>query len=133
MIKGIAYERNRTRDLLLEYDPNIMPPHPRSAGLRVIYPWENLLDNDLRKQLFDFARDSGYLGTEEEFTINFGSYLQGKGVLFDVFDNFPKVGTADMLYFDLNEKIMYYWDNEYLPINTLPIPDIIINSGTSED
>ena len=31
--------RERTRDLLLEYDHLIMPPHPRAAGLGNIYPW----------------------------------------------------------------------------------------------
>jgi hypothetical protein len=33
--------RERTRDLLLEYDFRIMPPRPRAAGLAMIYPWLN--------------------------------------------------------------------------------------------
>ena len=33
--------RERTRDLLLEYDIRIMPPHPRAAGLAMVYPWLN--------------------------------------------------------------------------------------------
>jgi len=33
--------RERTRDLLLEYDVRIMPPRPRQAGLAMIYPWLN--------------------------------------------------------------------------------------------
>lgn len=110
-----------------------MPPRPRAAGLGMIYPWENIADSNLRKQLFDFARDSGYLGTENEFSTLFGSYLQGKAILFNAFDNFPELGTTDMLYFDLDEKIMYYWDEEYRPINTLLIPDTILNAGTSTD
>jgi len=31
--------RERTRDLLLEYDRMIMPPRPRAAGLGLIYIW----------------------------------------------------------------------------------------------
>lgn len=31
--------RERTRDLLLEYDVHIMPPRPRAAGLGMIYTW----------------------------------------------------------------------------------------------
>jgi hypothetical protein len=33
--------RERTRDLLLEYDLRIMPPRPRAAGLAMVYPWLN--------------------------------------------------------------------------------------------
>ena len=33
--------RERTRDLLLEYDVRIMPPRPRAAGLSMIYTWLN--------------------------------------------------------------------------------------------
>jgi hypothetical protein len=36
--------RHRTRDLLLEYDPSIMPLHPRAGGLTIVYPWGN--DNE---------------------------------------------------------------------------------------
>jgi hypothetical protein len=41
MKKGLDwnYERYRTRDLLLEYNTNIMPPHPRAGGISVVYPW----------------------------------------------------------------------------------------------
>jgi len=40
------YERYRTRDLLLEYDATIMPPHPRAGGLAMIYPWgSDIFDN----------------------------------------------------------------------------------------
>jgi len=31
--------RERTRDLLLEYNQYIMPPRPRAAGLGLIYTW----------------------------------------------------------------------------------------------
>ena len=42
-------ERHRTRDLLLEYDLNIMPPHPRAGGISIVYPWgssayDNVID-----------------------------------------------------------------------------------------
>jgi len=34
-----------------------------------------------------------------------------------------------MLYFDLNEKILYYWDGEYIPVNAMLIADTIVNGG----
>ena len=126
-------ERWRTRDLLLEYDPYVMPPRPRAAGLGMIYPWEHIDMSNMIKQLYVFSKNSGYNGTEQDFITKFGSYLQSKQVLFDVFDNFPETGAADLLYFDTEEKIMYYWDNEYLPINTLLIEGTILNAGTSVD
>jgi hypothetical protein len=34
-----------------------------------------------------------------------------------------------MLYFDLNEKILYYWDNAYIPVNAMLIAHTILDGG----
>ena len=96
--------RERTRDLLLEYDIHIMPPRPRAAGLSmiytwlnsnipnsdpiysvpipetaefsVVYPWESVGLSILSDQIFILASNSGYTGTREEFHHYFGSYLE---------------------------------------------------------
>lgn len=129
IIKDIAYERHRTRDLLLEYDINIMPPHPHTAGLSIIYPWENTSISNLLKQLFIIASRSGFSGTEDNFKAHFGAYLSNKEIIFDNFINFPIVGEEDKLYFDLDEKILYYWDMEYIPVNAMLIANTTINGG----
>ena len=148
--------RHRTRDLLLEYEPTIMPLHPRAGGLAVLYPWGNNNDSGsvmppfpnpsaissiypwemqnlaiMGDWLFNFAANSGYKGTREEFYKYFGTYLETnrQEILFETFDNFPSVGTEDMLYFDLNEKILYYWDNEYIPVNAMLIANTILHGG----
>ena len=131
IIKDIAYERRRTRDLLLEYNVDIMPPHPRAAGLSMVYPWENIELSNLIIQLYSFAAHSGYEGTIEEFKTVFGSYLQSKQIIFDTFNNFPEIGESNKLYFDTEENILYYWENEYKPINTLLIEGTILDGGTS--
>ena len=151
--------RERTRDLLLEYDRMIMPPRPRAAGLGLIYtwlesntpstdviynvpipqtlefstvyPWETLGLSLLGDQIYILAARSGYTGTREEFHHYFGSYLETnrQEILFETYDNFPQVGKRDMLYFDLDEKILYYWDNEYIPVNAMLIANTILNGG----
>ena len=148
--------RRQTRDLLLEYEPTIMPLHPRAGGLAIIYPWGNNNDSGsamppfpnpsaiesiypwemqnlaiMGDWLFSFAAKSGYNGTREEFYKYFGSYLETnrQEILFEAFENFPSVGTKDMLYFDLNEKILYYWDQEYIPVNALLIAHTILDGG----
>lgn len=148
--------RRQTRDLLLEYEPTIMPLHPRAGGLAIIYPWGNNNDSGnvmppfpnpsaieslypwemqnlaiMGDWLFSFAANSGYNGTREEFYKYFGSYLESnrQEILFETFENFPSVGTKDMLYFDLNEKILYYWDQEYIPVNALLIAHTILDGG----
>jgi len=93
--------RRQTRDLLLEYEPTIMPLHPRAGGLAIIYPWGNNNDSGsamppfpnpsaiesiypwemqnlaiMGDWLFSFAVNSGYNGTREEFYKYFGSYLE---------------------------------------------------------
>lgn len=151
--------RARTRDLLLEYDRMIMPPRPRAAGLgliytwlesntpntdiiynvpipstaefSVVYPWESIGLSILGDQIYILAANSGYTGTREEFHRYFGTYLERnrQEILFETYDNFPQVGSQEMLYFDLDEKILYYWDNEYRPINALLIANTILHGG----
>lgn len=148
--------RHRTRDLLLEYDPSIMPLHPRAGGLTIVYPWGN--DNEsgsvmppfpnpaeisqlypwemqnlaiMGDWLFGFAANSGYTGSREEFYANFGTYLMHNRweIMFESFSKFPATGEKDKLYFDLDEKILYFWDNEYIPVNAMLIAETIVNGG----
>ena len=151
--------RTRTRDLLLEYDVRIMPPRPRAAGLAmiypwlnsnqeaggwttipipdtaefsVVYPWETLGLNILGDQIYMIAANSGYHGTREEFHHYFGSYLETHKweIMFDDFVNFPDEGEINKLYFDLDEKILYYWTGtEYSPVNATLITNSIIDGG----
>lgn len=151
--------RERTRDLLLEYDRFIMPPRPRAAGLglvyswlesntpstdviynvpipetaefSIVYPWETLGLSLLGDQIYILASRSGYTGTREEFHRYFGTYLENnrQEILFETYNNFPQVGSKEMLYFDLDEKILYYWDNEYKPVNALLIANTILHGG----
>lgn len=151
--------RARTRDLLLEYDRMIMPPRPRAAGLgliytwlesntpstdviyhvpvpqtaefSIVYPWESIGLSMLGDQIYILASRSGYTGTREEFHKYFGVYLENnrQEILFEEYNNFPQVGSTEMLYFDLNEKILYYWDNEYIPVNAMLIAHTILNGG----
>ena len=123
--------RERTRDLLLEYDKNIMPPRPRAAEFSMVYPWESIGLSLLGDQIFMLASRSGYTGTREEFHRYFGSYLEKnrQAILFENYENFPVIGSTEMLYFDLGEKILYYWDNGYIPVNTMLIAHTILNGG----
>ena len=151
--------RRLTRDLLLEYDRSIMPPRPRAAGLpliytwlnsntpntdtiynvpipetaefSVVYPWESIGLSILGDQIYILAARSGYTGTREEFHKYFGTYLERnrQEILFETYDNFPQRGSNEMLYFDLDNKILYYWDEEYIPVNAMLIANTILNGG----
>lgn len=150
--------RERTRDLLLEYDLRIMPPRPRAAGLAmvypwlnsnyeeggwvtlpipttaefsVVYPWESVGLNILGDQIYLLAARSGYTGTREDFHRYFGHYLESSQweIMFDTYNNFPEVGEQTKLYFDLNERILYYWNGQYTPVNAMLIANTIINGG----
>lgn len=152
--------RQRTRDLLLEYDVHIVPPRPRAAGLamvypwlnsnyedggwanippipdtpefQVVYPWESIGLSILGDQIYMLAAQSGYHGTREEFHHYFGSYLESNDweILFETYDNFPQVGRQDKLYFDLDERILYYWNGTtYTPVNAMLIANTILDGG----
>lgn len=149
--------RHLTRDLLLEYDQRIMPPHPRAGGIAIVYPWGNSEFDEavamppfpnaseiesiypwemqnlaiMGDWLYQFSKQSGYSGSREDFYAHFGSYLEHnrQEIVFDVFSNFPAIGAQNMLYFDLNKKILYYWDEEYIPVNAMLIANTIVNGG----
>ena len=151
--------RERTRDLLLDYDIRIMPPRPRQAGLAmvypwlnsnseeggwigippipetaefsVVYPWESIGLNILGDQIYLLAAQSGYQGGREEFHRYFGTYLERNrwDILFESYNNFPQVGQTNKLYFDLQEKILYYWNNGYIPVNAMLITNTILDGG----
>lgn len=150
------YERYRTRDLLLEYDKAIMPPRPRAAGLSsvyswgstiptdeetlnipipvqkdipIIYPWENISLSIFSNQLYKVALINGFVGTEKDFLNRFVNYVSDKQIIFEIFNNFPQYGSLNKLYFDTEEKILYYWDNGYLPVNAMLIANTIIEGG----
>ena len=156
MSTTIAHERKRTRDLLLEYDKIIMPPKPRLAGLsnvyswgstpldnlngdtppipdqtniNIIYPWENTSLSIFSHQLYNVAIINGFVGTESEFLDRFVNYVSDKQIIFEEYNNFPQYGSYSKLYFDLDEKILYYWNNEYIPVNAMLIADTIIKGG----
>ena len=153
--------RKLTRDLLLEYDFNIMPPRPRAAGLGaiynwgnfipfferigelpfppiqtnigMIYPWENTALSIFSHQLYKVMIMHGFVGSEEDFYNGFINYVSDREIIFDDYNNFPENGSTQLLYFDLQEKILYYWENEYKPVNALLIENTILNSGTAAD
>lgn len=148
--------RIRTRDLLLEYDKAIMPPKPRLAGLsniyswgsttldnlngekppipnqqniHSIYPWENISLSIFSQQLYKVAIINGFIGTEREFLDRFVNYVSDKQIVFDNFNNFPQFGSTQKLYFDQVEKILYYWNQEYIPVNAMLIANTTIDGG----
>ena len=133
MFKTIFYERARTRDLLLEYDLTIMPYHPRAAGLQMVYPWENTNLDSLIKELYQFSVASGFEGTLNEFKNSFGSYLSSKQILFATLTTFPEIGDNKHLYYDTETNILYYYEEEYKPINTLLIEGTILNGGQADE
>ena len=159
-IRDMNSYRRATRDLLLEYDQQFMPPRPRAAGLayvykwltsnqapqedstslttpsttdmHMVYPWEHTNLGILSAQLYTLAANSGFTGTLQEFNTYFGYYLEKneKEIIFDTFENFPAIGVSTMLYFDLNENILYCWaDGKYLPVNAMLIANTIVDGG----
>lgn len=151
------HERYRTRDLLLEYDTAIMPPHPRAGGLAMVYPWgseyyDNVVDmyvphsthtatlsmiypwentslNILNHQLYLIAVQSGFDGTEEDFKELFTGYVGPRSIMFATYAAFPETGITDKLYFDLETKILYYWNEEYIPVNAMLIAETALDGG----
>ena len=151
------HERHRTRDRLLEYDINIMPPRPHTAGLEMIYPWENTVLDILNMQILELARKNGFIGDEEDF---WSRFINGKVHALS-FTDFPMPGIEGDLYLDIDTDNLYYFKTIsgmlteeqiarvdaaivdysqiddvtylYIPIRALLIEDTILNCGNSEE
>ena len=153
-------ERWRTRDRLLEYDDAIMPPRPHRAGLRMVYPWEDLLSiTVLEKKFYQLAVEHGYTGDMETFWERFIYGNVHTGTLAE----FPEIGDEHDLYLDVETDILYYFkatsetvysdiaarvgvaivgtskikDQEtivtymYIPVRAMPIQNLIYDCGNS--
>lgn len=101
----MSQARNLTRDLLLEYDPQVMSFHYRAAGLSMVYPWENMDRAVISKQIFEIAKNSGFEGSEEEFWKSFSGGIVIRGTI----ETFPVPGNEQNLYLDENTDIVYYF------------------------
>lgn len=124
--------RAQTRDRLLDYDLSLVPPRPHSGGLPFIYPWENSSNYLFAQQLYVIAKNSGYNGSFDTFYSSFGSLLT-KQIIFGLFSTFPNIGDSEHLYYDLEDNILYYYDEEYIPINTLLIENTTLDAGDASD
>lgn len=159
MIKDWNHERRRTRDHLLEYDQAIMSPRPRTAGLAMIYPWENSSLSILQHQLFLIAQNNGYSGEEIDFLARFAQGNNSSGVNTGTISTFPVPGAENQLYLDIETEVLYYFkiftneiqeefinkygievvghaDNAiyaYIPVRALPMEPLFINCGSSTE
>lgn len=124
--------RQRTRDLLLKYDEWLLPlPVIQNTSIETIYPWEGMQLTILSRTLYTLAVNSGYSGSKEEFFENFGKFIeQAKTeIVFATWATFPQIGEPGVLYFDTEEKIIYYWDDGYYPVSATLIENTLLNGG----
>jgi len=49
--------------------------------------------------------------------------------MFATYGAFPERGITDKLYFDLETKILYYWNEEYIPVNAMLIAETALDGG----
>ena len=154
-------ERKRTRDRLLGYNFCVVLPRPHCATLPMLYPWENLSQQQLAAQIILIAKANGYTGDEADFWRLFSE----RCVVFGTLETFPEVGGDHSLYFDTDTEILYHFKavehevsadtaallsaeivgytsiensnevitNMYIPIRSLLIEDTILNAGTADE
>ena len=147
----MCQERRRTRDRLLEYDPSIIIPTPHTAGLAMIYPWENTSLSVLSNEIYQIVQRYGYQGTEAEFWFRF----TGGTLVVGTLATFPIEGNVQNLYLDKETDTLYHYkiyqgiintkvaedlgativniENDitylYIPIKSMLIEDVVINGG----
>lgn len=130
LFRDIAYERRRTRDLLLDYAYDVLPVIPRqTASLPIIYPWAGVTSSVLSKQIYEIAKNNGFVGTEAEFLIKFANMEEE--IFIGSIDTFPPHGEEDKLYLDQTTGVLYYFKVLPLPLDG-NYPGAIIADSTDE-
>ena len=125
-------ERWRTRDLLLDQLPFYSLPSCPQLCPSTVYPWEEASLSRLNHQLYLLALKNGFGGTENEFTDLFFSYISNRDIVFARYVDFPAEGSTYKLYFDLDEKVIYYYSAQtqtYIPANALLIEHTLLQGG----
>ena len=56
---------------------NKLPPDPQHAVLQKIYPWDETNKNLIMQQLYLQAKETGFVGSFEDFKLRFGIYVEG--------------------------------------------------------
>lgn len=83
----------------------ITPPTPIAAEQKSVYPWEHTELAVLCQRLYQFAADTGYTGTLEEFKRGFGAYLEANQII--TTDDFEKyVGSYEVIPLPVMEQIL---------------------------
>ena len=148
-------ERYRTRDRLLTYNLNHILPFPQLAPVIAIDPYERAARNILMRQLYDIAKQYGFIGTSDDFFSSLGKDNLVRGTL----STFPVPGENNKLYLDEETSILYYFraadepinlnnieiigahiagtDNNtiyiYIPVRALPMENTIYDCGTAAE
>ena len=65
----------------------------------------------------------------EDFKQLFTSYVGPRSIMFATYSEFPETGISSKLYFDLEEKILYYWENQYIPVDAMLIANTVLDGG----
>lgn len=121
--------RWETRDRLLDYEASLMPPALADLDMGSVYPWHTQSLRLLDHMLYQIAKLNGFEGDEEEFNALFFGFAAKQQI---IFSPFPEEGEEGILYFNLEDKTLYYWDEtEYRPVNAMLMADVIINGGSS--
>ena len=106
----------------------IIPPTPVAAEKRCIYPWEHTELMVLCKRLYEFAVQTGYVGTLDEFKVGFGAYLEANQII--TADDFEKyTGQYEIIPLPLMQQILQT-TNKVLTddITIAPIPYAVVSN-----
>ena len=83
----------------------ITPPIPVSPETKCIYPWEHTELMVLCRKLYEFAAQTGYTGTLDEFKRGFGAYLEANQII--TTDDFERyTGQYEVIPLPLMQQIL---------------------------
>lgn len=119
--------RRETRDRLACSCDCPPPPPPIPAPSITLAAFKELF--------YKYAESLGYTYTKEEFEKTFinnitsGGSSGGNIIVRTSKDNFPATGDLQKLYYSVEEKELYIWDNGYFLLNVIKPGTTILECG----
>lgn len=104
-----------------------LPPNPQHTVLKHIYPWEKYDKTLEMTQLYEQAKNTGFIGTIEDFKLRYGAYIEATDPqdVHDLIENYYGPYHITPL---LNVEQTLKTKNKFLNQNIIidPIPENIL-------
>lgn len=118
---ALDMDKNRWKTSVLTLDTN---DYQAANSIQTVYPWEQIQNSQLARQMYQIAKDNGYTGTKDEYLAKYVELFDASKVIAGKVSEFPIPGDAKNVYLDNEVGTLYYYQFAEGEIDTT-VPELI--------